>query len=96
MHEAVLGIEQPGAHAAATAGTDTTVSSSRRFGTPRAGRVEMGYYRIPRDATTAEIAAELDIERRTLEGDLRHARTRPSRDWPSTSEQSRFARSLCV
>jgi predicted DNA binding protein len=35
--------------------------------------VESGYYRIPRDATTAEIAAELGIERRTLEEHLRRA-----------------------
>ncbi|WP_132059042.1 helix-turn-helix domain-containing protein [Halorussus amylolyticus] len=34
---------------------------------------EMGYYRIPRDATTAEIAAEVGVERRTLEEHLRRA-----------------------
>jgi hypothetical protein len=35
--------------------------------------VEMGYYRIPRDATTAEIATELGVERRTFEEHLRRA-----------------------
>ena len=35
--------------------------------------VEMGYYRIPRDATTAEVASELGIERRTFEEHLRRA-----------------------
>jgi predicted DNA binding protein len=35
--------------------------------------VEMGYYRIPRDVTTAEIADELGIERRTFEEHLRRA-----------------------
>ncbi|UPV75861.1 helix-turn-helix domain-containing protein [Halorussus limi] len=35
--------------------------------------VEMGYYRIPRDATTAEIADELGVERRTVEEHLRRA-----------------------
>jgi predicted DNA binding protein len=35
--------------------------------------VEMGYYRIPRDVTTADVAAELGIERRTLEEHLRRA-----------------------
>ncbi|WP_076430738.1 helix-turn-helix domain-containing protein [Haladaptatus litoreus] len=34
---------------------------------------EMGYYRIPRETTTAEIAAEMDIDRRTLEEHLRRA-----------------------
>ncbi|WP_435180628.1 helix-turn-helix domain-containing protein [Halorussus sp. AFM4] len=33
----------------------------------------MGYYRIPRDATTAEVAAELGVERRTFEEHLRRA-----------------------
>lgn len=32
-----------------------------------------GYYRIPREVTTAEIAAEMGIERRTLEEHLRRA-----------------------
>ncbi|GAA5047803.1 helix-turn-helix domain-containing protein [Haladaptatus pallidirubidus] len=34
---------------------------------------EMGYYRIPRGATTAEIADEMGVERRTLEEHLRRA-----------------------
>ncbi|WP_266079248.1 helix-turn-helix domain-containing protein [Haladaptatus caseinilyticus] len=34
---------------------------------------EMGYYRIPRETTTAEIADEMEIERRTLEEHLRRA-----------------------
>ena len=32
-----------------------------------------GYYRIPREVTTAEIAAEVGVERRTLEEHLRRA-----------------------
>ena len=35
--------------------------------------VEMGYYRIPRDATTAEVADQLGVERRTFEEHLRRA-----------------------
>ncbi|WP_276299400.1 helix-turn-helix domain-containing protein [Halorussus lipolyticus] len=35
--------------------------------------VEMGYYRIPRDATTAEVAGKLGVERRTFEEHLRRA-----------------------
>lgn len=35
--------------------------------------VEMGYYRIPRETTTAEIADEMGVERRTLEEHLRRA-----------------------
>lgn len=35
--------------------------------------IEEGYYEIPREATTAEIAAELDISRRTFEEHLRRA-----------------------
>ncbi|MFC4540502.1 helix-turn-helix domain-containing protein [Halosolutus amylolyticus] len=34
---------------------------------------ERGYYRIPRDATTAELADEMDIDRRTFEEHLRRA-----------------------
>jgi predicted DNA binding protein len=34
---------------------------------------EAGYYRIPRQATTAEIADEMGVERRTLEEHLRRA-----------------------
>lgn len=34
---------------------------------------EMGYYRIPRETTTTEIADEMGIERRTLEEHLRRA-----------------------
>ncbi|NHN60804.1 MULTISPECIES: helix-turn-helix domain-containing protein [Halorussus] len=34
---------------------------------------DLGYYRIPRDVTTADVAAELGIERRTLEEHLRRA-----------------------
>ncbi|WP_137286576.1 helix-turn-helix domain-containing protein [Halorussus salinisoli] len=34
---------------------------------------EMGYYRIPRDATTAELAAAVGVERRTFEEHLRRA-----------------------
>ncbi|PSP57116.1 transcriptional regulator [Halobacteriales archaeon QS_1_67_19] len=34
---------------------------------------DMGYYRLPRDATTAEVAAELGVERRTFEEHLRRA-----------------------
>lgn len=34
---------------------------------------EMGHYRIPRDATTAEVATAMGIERRTLEEHLRRA-----------------------
>ena len=34
---------------------------------------EMGYYQIPRETTTAEVAAELDINRRTFEEHLRRA-----------------------
>ena len=33
----------------------------------------MGYYRIPRDSTTAELAAEMGVERRTFEEHLRRA-----------------------
>jgi predicted DNA binding protein len=35
--------------------------------------MELGYYRIPRDVTTADVAAELDVERRTFEEHLRRA-----------------------
>ncbi|ODR83095.1 transcriptional regulator [Haladaptatus sp. W1] len=35
--------------------------------------VEMGYYRIPRETTTSEIAAEMGVERRTMEEHLRRA-----------------------
>jgi predicted DNA binding protein len=35
--------------------------------------VESGYYEIPRGATTAELAAAMDVERRTLEEHLRRA-----------------------
>lgn len=34
---------------------------------------EMGYYRIPRETTTTEIATELGVERRTVEEHLRRA-----------------------
>ena len=34
---------------------------------------EMGYYRIPRDTTTAEVADVVGVERRTLEEHLRRA-----------------------
>jgi len=34
---------------------------------------ERGYYRIPRDATTAALAAEMGVERRTFEEHLRRA-----------------------
>lgn len=34
---------------------------------------ERGYYRIPRDATTAELANEMEIDRRTYEEHLRRA-----------------------
>ncbi|WP_049969273.1 helix-turn-helix domain-containing protein [Haladaptatus cibarius] len=34
---------------------------------------ETGYYRIPRETTTAEIAAEMEIDRRTFEEHLRRA-----------------------
>lgn len=34
---------------------------------------EAGYYRIPRDATTAEVAEAMGVERRTLEEHLRRA-----------------------
>lgn len=33
----------------------------------------MGYYAVPRETTTVEIAAEFDIDRRTAEHHLRHA-----------------------
>jgi len=35
--------------------------------------VESGYYRIPRETTTAELADELGVERRTVEEHLRRA-----------------------
>ena len=35
--------------------------------------VETGYYRIPRDATTDDVAARLGVERRTAEEHLRRA-----------------------
>ncbi|WP_134668475.1 helix-turn-helix domain-containing protein [Halorussus marinus] len=34
---------------------------------------EFGYYRIPRDTTTADLAAEMGVERRTFEEHLRRA-----------------------
>jgi predicted DNA binding protein len=34
---------------------------------------DRGYYRIPRDATTADLAAEMGVERRTFEEHLRRA-----------------------
>ena len=34
---------------------------------------EAGYYRIPRDVTTAEVAAAFDLDRRTVEDHLRRA-----------------------
>ncbi|WP_458207295.1 helix-turn-helix domain-containing protein [Haladaptatus sp. NG-SE-30] len=34
---------------------------------------ELGYYRIPRETTTADIAGKMEIERRTLEEHLRRA-----------------------
>lgn len=34
---------------------------------------EMGYYRIPRDTTTAEVADSMGVERRTFEEHLRRA-----------------------
>ncbi len=38
-----------------------------------AAALEAGYYEIPRETTTAEVAAELDIARRTFEEHLRRA-----------------------
>lgn len=35
--------------------------------------VEMGYYEIPRETTTGELAEEMDVERRTFEEHLRRA-----------------------
>ncbi|MFC4448590.1 helix-turn-helix domain-containing protein [Halorussus aquaticus] len=45
---------------------------------------EMGYYRIPRDATTAEIAAAVGVERRTAEEHLRRAENKLLRSFAET------------
>ncbi|MFC7081768.1 helix-turn-helix domain-containing protein [Halorussus caseinilyticus] len=45
---------------------------------------EMGYYRIPREATTAELASAMGVERRTFEEHLRRAENKLLRSFAET------------
>lgn len=52
---------------------DTLPELTRRQRTVLMAAIDAGYYELPRDVTTAELAAELDLARRTVEEHLRRA-----------------------
>jgi len=58
---------------AAQYGTDGTAELTARQRAVLSAAYEAGYYRIPREVTTAELADEFDLARRTVEEHLRRA-----------------------